>query len=161
MKNKNTLAKKNQSAPAQKSASHHVVQSEVRSVSYSGPLPPPEHLAIYEETAPGSAERIIAMAEREQAFQHKAQEMALENERRAIDATLHLTNRDLARLDRGQWMAYSLSVLAYSLAGFFAFAKGAEVAAIVSLLAGTVPLVGKFLQPKIETPPSAKSTTKD
>ena len=35
-------------------------------VRYSGPIPPAEELARYEEVLPGSADRLISMAEREQ-----------------------------------------------------------------------------------------------
>jgi uncharacterized membrane protein len=37
---------------------------------YSGPLPHPGHLEQFERTLPGSADRIIALAEREQAHRH-------------------------------------------------------------------------------------------
>ncbi len=146
MKNKSPLAKqKNQ--PAEKTASHTIVQSEVRAVSYSGPLPPPEHLAQYNAIVPGAAERILAMAEREQEFQHKAQETALTNERRTIDATVELANKDLARLDRGQWMAFALSLLSYSIAGYGVF-QSEPAAAVVGLITGTALLAGKFLKSK-------------
>ena len=36
---------------------------------YSGPIPPPDMMRAYEEILPGSAERILNMAEREQARQ--------------------------------------------------------------------------------------------
>lgn len=43
---------------------------------WQGPLPPPGALAQFEQIVPGSAERIIAMVEREQAHrqQHERQE---------------------------------------------------------------------------------------
>lgn len=34
--------------------------------SYSGPLPPADQIRAYEEALPGSADRILAMAERQQ-----------------------------------------------------------------------------------------------
>ncbi len=40
-------------------------QIQVAAASYSGPIPPPSELAKYEELLPGSAERIIAMAEKQ------------------------------------------------------------------------------------------------
>ncbi len=39
------------------------VVSRSQSVSYSGPLPVPSHLAQYEDILPGAAERIFKMAE--------------------------------------------------------------------------------------------------
>lgn len=42
-------------------------QSQLISASWAGPLPPPSTLESFDHVVPGSAERIIAMAEREQA----------------------------------------------------------------------------------------------
>lgn len=39
--------------------------------SFSGPLPHPDILAGYEATLPGAAERILAMAEKEEAHRHE------------------------------------------------------------------------------------------
>lgn len=38
----------------------------IRGEMYSGPIPPPEALARYEEIQPGAADRIIKMAEKQQ-----------------------------------------------------------------------------------------------
>lgn len=45
--------------------------------SFSGPMPPPNVLAAYDNLIPGSADRILSMAEREQAFRHKVTESAV------------------------------------------------------------------------------------
>lgn len=37
---------------------------------YSGPLPHPQHLEMYERTLPGAADRILTMAEKEQDHRH-------------------------------------------------------------------------------------------
>ena len=54
--------------PEDQEKKHDVTLSrEVREVrSYSGPIPPAEEFARYEEVLPGSADRLISMAEREQ-----------------------------------------------------------------------------------------------
>lgn len=49
---------------------------QVQLVSRQGPLPEPQELHAYNELVPGSAERIIAMAEREQAARHNLEDMA-------------------------------------------------------------------------------------
>lgn len=54
------------------------------SQSFSGPLPPPEILGRYEEVVPGSAERIIKMAEGQ--FSHRT-----ELERKVIDSDIQIT----------------------------------------------------------------------
>ena len=38
--------------------------------SFAGPIPPPEILLSYEQVQPGLAERIVAMAEKEQSHRH-------------------------------------------------------------------------------------------
>jgi len=50
-------------------AQQQLVRTELRA-TYSGPIPPPEMLAAYERALPGSAERIIEMAESEQKHRH-------------------------------------------------------------------------------------------
>lgn len=45
--------------------------------SFSGPLPPPALFARYDEVLPGSAERILAMTEREQQHRHGFERTAL------------------------------------------------------------------------------------
>src|SRR5882724_10991866 len=67
------------------------------SVQYAGPLPPAGQYHQYERTLPGSANRILAMAEKEQAHRHQL-EPVLQNDQRRIAF-------------RGQWVAAVLSVL--------------------------------------------------
>ena len=53
--------------PEDQDKKHEIKLSrEVREVRYSGPVPPAEEFARYEEVLPGSADRLISMAEREQ-----------------------------------------------------------------------------------------------
>jgi uncharacterized membrane protein len=49
--------------------------------SFHGPLPHPSILQGYDEISPGAAERIIAMAEKEQAHRHLWEQRALSGER--------------------------------------------------------------------------------
>lgn len=65
--------------------------------SFSGPIPHPRLLKGYEEVMPGSAERILAMAEREQA--HMA-----ERDNRIVTGSLGSTKR-------GQWMGFTIALL--------------------------------------------------
>lgn len=51
----------------------HLVATETKIVK-SGPLPDPATLEQYEQLVPGAAQRIIAMAEREQAHRHQLAE---------------------------------------------------------------------------------------
>ena len=49
---------------------------------YSGPLPHPKILSGYEQILPGTADRIVAMAEREQEHRHNMQEKMIKTESR-------------------------------------------------------------------------------
>ncbi len=60
-------------------------------------MPPPQALEAFEAAHPGAAERIITMAEREQAAQVAIVQRDMENERSATQ--------------RGQWLGFCLPVL--------------------------------------------------
>jgi uncharacterized membrane protein len=74
---------------------------------FSGPLPPPAMLREYNEIVPGGAERIMARSEKEQAHRHEMQN-------KTVTGTI---NRD----KRGQWMAYSITLLILLIAAVFAW----------------------------------------
>lgn len=52
----------------------------VHAEAFSGPLPPPELFAHYDEVLPGSAERILAMTESEQAHRQQWFDLAAKRE---------------------------------------------------------------------------------
>ena len=64
---------------------------------FSGPLPHPNHLAAYEQTLPGAADRILTMAEKQQ--NHR---MNLEN--LVIPSEVQINKR-------GQWFAFILGLV--------------------------------------------------
>ncbi|EOE6703122.1 DUF2335 domain-containing protein [Morganella morganii] len=74
---------------------------------FRGPLPHPRQLKQYNDTLPGAAERIFQLTEREQAHRHNSETKAL--------------NGAISRDKRGQWMAYSLSLLILGIAAYFAY----------------------------------------
>jgi len=47
-----------------------IIQSAIQASVFQGPLPPPDALRAYEDIVPGGAERILAMAERQQKHDH-------------------------------------------------------------------------------------------
>lgn len=57
---------------------------------FIGPIPPPRIVREYEEILPGSADRILSMSEREQAYRHKQEGALVQNtvfmQRRALAA---------------------------------------------------------------------------
>ena len=90
------------------------------SVSVSGPLPPPEFFRAYEDTLPGAADRILAMAERQQEHRQSQESIRL--------------NMNNALVRRGQWMAFLIVI-----AGV---AAGAVLIMFDKPLAGFAALVG-------------------
>jgi uncharacterized membrane protein len=56
------------------------VQTEIFSVARSGPLPAASELAGYDAVLPGLAERIVAMAEREQQHRHIVDAKSLDHD---------------------------------------------------------------------------------
>ena len=81
--------------PTQKSNSSVTVVQE--SFALSGPLPPPEILRKFDEVVPGSAERIIKMAEGQ--FAHRT-----ELERKVIDS-------DIVTSKRGQILGFVIAIV--------------------------------------------------
>lgn len=53
------------------------IKAVIRKESFSGPLPPPQVLAGYDDVVAGAAERILAMAEKEQLHRHEMDSTAL------------------------------------------------------------------------------------
>ena len=108
----------------------HVRISIVEAASFSGPLPPPTMYREYENALPGSAERILVMAEKEQSHR-----IAWETE--ALSASGQETKR-------GQWLGFAIAAACLGAAIFLAV-SGREVVASIALGAGAVGLVGRFL----------------
>ena len=69
----------------------------VHQEAYQGPLPHPDLLVKYEEIIPGSAERILSMAEKEQQHRHQ-----LENE---------VIEKEIAQKGRGLNFGFTLALL--------------------------------------------------
>lgn len=73
---------------------------------FQGPVPPPAMLAHYDDIVPGLANRLVELTEKEQAHRHSW-----------MDGTLGLKS---GMVKRGQWMAFTLSLLILFMAFFFA-----------------------------------------
>lgn len=68
-----------------RSLSKHKKSSSVKAVrvvgeSFSGPIPPPTILAQYDQVLPGSAERILKMAETQEAHRHVIEAKVIKSE---------------------------------------------------------------------------------
>ncbi len=66
--------------PAQAAQAVEIVRSVMVSRQFSGPLPSPQSLAQFEKVLPGTADRIISMAEKSQDHQHDWNDRALNSE---------------------------------------------------------------------------------
>lgn len=115
--------------------------SQVQIVSRQGPLPAPEELLAYNQLIPGSAERIIAMAEREQAVRHNLEDMAQRADIRHRDEVLK-AQRDNARGifvsdGLGQVLGWVLATVCAGLAAYTAL-QGVHPAIPIAFL--TLPI---------------------
>lgn len=77
---------------------------EILDYHYSGPLPRPDHFERYAAVVEGGGDRILRMAEVEQAHR-------LDMDRRNAGVQDRVIDADIRRADRGQWMAYTILTL--------------------------------------------------
>lgn len=104
---------------------------------YSGPIPHPAILGLYEEVLPGSAERILAMTEKQQDFRHSQEKMVLTAEVNDLKA-----DREEAR--RGQNYALAIALVVVT-CGTITAALGHGWAATGIMGTGTAPVVASFI----------------
>ena len=103
--------------------------------SSTGALPPPAVVASYEQILPGSAERLLRMAEKEQSFRHSMHESAL-------DAGIADRKEDRREITRGQYFGLFIGVFALALAVFVAWLVPTGVGATVGSVIGGTTVVG-------------------
>jgi uncharacterized membrane protein len=102
---------------------------------YSGPLPPADQIRAYEEVLPGSADRILAMAERQQDHRHSL-------ERVAVDEAA----------SRSRWglrLGFVIAVLVVGV-GAAAIFTGHALAGFAVIVAQAAILAGVFVYGRIE-----------
>ena len=97
---------------------------------YHSPIPPPEIVAGYERVLPGSAERILAMAERQSGHR-------IRQEERVITSSIQ-------REKTGQWMAFVLSLVVI-LGGIGLAWTGRSVTGLTMVIADLAALAGVFM----------------
>jgi len=133
--------------PEEREAIKDIVTIEVRRqmVSYEGPLPPSAEFGRYEEILPGAAERILAMAEREQEARLTAQQAVIDREYRLRQ--------------HGQMYALIITVAFLCLAGVL-IQKGHYVSA-VTILGMIAAIAGIFVSGKAEKAANAPKQTEE
>lgn len=102
-----------------------------QTVAFSGPLPPPEVIEKYDTIVPGSAERIITMAEKEQEHRHKSESGILKAE--------------ILLNTFGLLFGFFVAIAGICVGAYIAL-KGAEIAGSVIGGVPLVALVGLFVQ---------------
>lgn len=97
---------------------------------WSGPLPPPAALEQFERSAPGAADRILTMAEREEEHRHSQEQAMLRSDAKARS--------------RGQFMAFVLALVIIA-GGIWLIYKGKEVFGLIAILTPVATVAGIFL----------------
>ena len=110
---------------------------------FSGPLPPPEIIEAYERILPGSANRILTMAEKNQ--DHRI-EMELKKIVLDGDETKKLISSGIQRVPRGQWFGFIITI-AFLVAATICAWVGHPFTASILGLGGATNLVALFLRP--------------
>jgi len=103
--------------------------SSSQSLMYFGPLPPSKEFGNYEQTLPGAANRILAMAEQESEHRRK-------NEEKIV---IH----SMKKSGRGQIFAFILAILSLGLVLFSIF-KGEPLGTIVPAIIALSSLIAVF-----------------
>ena len=96
----------------------------------AGPLPRPDDFQAYEDTLPGAAHRILAIAEKQQEHRHNRQ-------------IVQQTSEDMLA-GRGQWMGFSIAMLAIG-GGVMLLALDKSLAGFATLLPAIGGIAGSFL----------------
>lgn len=97
---------------------------------WSGPLPPPAALEQFERSAPGAADRILGMAEREEDHRHNQEQAMLRSDAQARS--------------RGQWMAF-LVAFVIIVGGIWLIYKGKQWEGLVAVLTPLATIIGIFI----------------
>lgn len=104
---------------------------EQKHIEYSGPIPPPSLMAEYEKVLPGSADRIIAMAERQSEHRQSIEKTVVEN---------HSTSQILGVIIGG------IIALACIVIGGILIYNDKNVEGLVTIISPLAILVGVFIK---------------
>lgn len=128
--------------PNEKRDRANAIVAIVRESMFSGPIPPPEQFGQYETILPGSADRILKMAE-------KQQDHRMEIEKEAI-------SKSLAHNRRGQTFGFIAMLLMLGLSVFFAL-NGMEAWAGTIGSVTIVTLVALFITGNVQNSKELKA----
>lgn len=107
---------------------------------YQGPIPPPDHLAGYEDIKAGFAERILKMAEDQANHRYAI-------EHKSINSDVKLRDRMMNERRSGQYMAFAIAIL-FPCLGAFLITHGAKIEGSIFGGVGLVPVIYAFIPKK-------------
>jgi uncharacterized membrane protein len=119
--------------PPQVKTSESMEKFVIAAQSFSGPLPPPEILRKYEEVLPGSAERIISMAERQGSHRQ--------------DLESRVVSSNIMNEKMGMIFGFIICLVAIS-GGIYAVIQGKSAAGLSAIITPLGALVGVFIYGK-------------
>lgn len=117
-----------------------VVQQKQTQKYYSGPVPNAEELKKYNEVNPSFAERLLAMAEKEQANRILLNEKVIELNNLNTTNSLRIQEENIKTIKRGQYLATFtvICIIGLCIVGFY-FQANSQVAIIAtSTIVGTI-----------------------
>ena len=123
----------------QKKQPQTIVQ-HTRGVIYQGPVPPPAIMEHLEQIVPGAAERIITMAEKDQAYSH---EEAQRTHERAVQVEADQHRESMTAL----WMAFVICFI-FSIGGVALVLHGFEKIGAALICTTLLGVVSSFLSRK-------------
>ncbi|WP_206214347.1 DUF2335 domain-containing protein [Desulfovibrio sp. ZJ369] len=124
----------------QKKQPPQTIRRTTQGIIYHGPVPPPAIMERLEQIVPGAADRIIAMAEKDQTASHEAAQHA--HERAAqIEADEHRENMTAL------WMAFTICFI-FSIGGVALVLHGFEKIGAALICTTLLGVVSSFLSRK-------------
>lgn len=120
------------------------VQEFIVESHHQGPLPSPGQLVAYNNAIPNAAERILAMAEREQAHMHEIESMQIKGWQESNKKIIDIESRNSLL---GILSAFLISLVAIG-GGFYVISLGSvgsQIAGGLISFTGLTSLVGTFI----------------
>ena len=110
-----------------------VILSQMSAEVYSGPIPHPRDFEQYEKVLPGSADRILAMAEKQSEHRQQLEKAAIFS--------------DVENSVRGQWFAFILGLVC-AIGGIVLIALGKSISGLSIFIGSVGGLAGLFIYGK-------------
>lgn len=120
---------------------------------HSGPIPAPRQMREYDEIVPGSAERILQMAERQQNHRHQQEREMTTLRGRVFE---HVERREI----RGQTIAAGMSIF-IGIIGAWLISIGHPNLGTTLIIGTMVSIAGVFISSRAEKKNSAEPTEED